>query len=791
MMPCDTNFRNIPEELKILPQWVCRRGKIPCDPKSGQFAKAGVPDTWATYEQAVNASGYDGIGFEFADGGSYAGIDLDNVRNPKTGYITPAARNIIDMADSYTELSQSGYGIHILLRIRNPETFEISRNRGDLPADDKTTRTLKGKRKTPELEVYKQGRYFIVTGNVFEGRNQIQERSAELRAILDKYLPGKRSEPLPALPVTESAPLLSDAALIEKAKASASGAKFSRLWSGDWSGYSSQSEADLALCAHLAFWTGRDTSRMDALFRQSGLMRPKWDRKQSGSTYGKITIENAIAACREVYAPEIRPVRASGDFSHSSDVQTLANFKPEQGAGRYAWNDIGNGNLFADYYKHAARYVPERKQWFVYSGGIWKPDIGGIRVEQLCKELADALMMHAISLPDGNQKQSFLKHLYSWQRRPRRETILKDAASVHPVSVSQFDRDPFLFNCKNGTLNLRDRSFHEHDPEDLLSKISGVRYDPEARSERWEQFMEQVMQGDRDKTAFLQKALGYALTGDTSHECFFVLYGPTSRNGKGTTMETFLRLLGDYGMTALPDTIAQKQRANGSGPSEDIARLAGARFVNISEPSKNMVLSSALVKTLTGNDTVTARYLNENSFEFRPQFKLFVNTNHLPEVTDSTLFSSGRVKVIPFERHFTEEERDETLKKQLAAPESLSGILNWALEGLWMIRETGFEIPGAVREATESYREDSDKIGRFLAEAMEQDPGAETRTSTAYTVYQDWCRESGFFPENSRNFRRSLENAAQIVRDRPREGGDKTTLIRGYKLRGNYTNPAF
>lgn len=116
-------------------------------------------------------------------------------------------------------------------------------------------------------------------------------------------------------------------------------------------------------------------------------------------------------------------------------------------------------------------------------------------------------------------------------------------------------------------------------------------------------------------------------------------------------METFMRLMGDYGKTAKPDTIAQKQTVNGSGPSEDIARLVGVRFVNIPEPDKKLVLSAALVKTLTGNDTVTARFLNENSFEYRPQFKLFINTNHLPTVTDVTLFSSGRAKIIPFERH--------------------------------------------------------------------------------------------------------------------------------------------
>ena len=148
-----------------------------------------------------------------------------------------------------------------------------------------------------------------------------------------------------------------------------------------------------------------------------------------------------------------------------------------------------------------------------------------------------------------------------------------------------------------------------------------------------------------EKVKYLQKAFGYALTGNTRYECLFILYGATTRNGKGTAMETFLRLMGDYGKTARPETIGARFQQNGSAPSEDVARLNGARFVNISEPDKKLTLSAALVKSLTGNDTITARYLHENSFEYRPQFKMFINTNYLPQITDLTLFSSGRIRL--------------------------------------------------------------------------------------------------------------------------------------------------
>lgn len=161
-------------------------------------------------------------------------------------------------------------------------------------------------------------------------------------------------------------------------------------------------------------------------------------------------------------------------------------------------------------------------------------------------------------------------------------------------------------------------------------KLADVEYIPKCRSERWNQFIDEITCGDKALARFIQKIFGYALTGDTQHECFFILYGATSRNGKGTLCETFLRMVGDYGRTASPESIAQKKFSDSRSPSEDIAKLAGTRFVNMSEPDKKMILSSALVKTLTGNDTISARFLGENSFDFRSQFKMVVGTNHLP-----------------------------------------------------------------------------------------------------------------------------------------------------------------
>ncbi len=375
--------------------------------------------------------------------------------------------------------------------------------------------------------------------------------------------------------------------------------------------------------------------------------------------------------------------------------------------------------------------------------------------------------------------------LQAWRSRNKRETIVKDAADVHPVSMADFDRDPYLFNCTNGTLSLRTGEFHPHTASDMLTMISGVAYDPAARSERWELFIGEIMQGDAEKALFLQKALGYTLTGDTSQECFFVLYGPTTRNGKGTSMETYKKLMGDYGAAVNPSTIAMKKNQDSRAPNEDIARLAGKRFVNVSEPDQALVLSSALVKTLTGNDTVAARFLNENSFEFVPQFKMLFNTNHLPRVTDPTVFSSGRVKVIPFERHFEPEEQDKNLKRDLMRPASLSGILNWCIEGLQRMQAEGLDMPESVRAATMDYQQSSDKMGQFFADKLEADPNGEVQMEILYPAYTDWCMKNGFMAENRNNFKGAVERYAAVRKKRPigaHRTASKLSMLTGYNL---------
>ena len=267
-----------------------------------------------------------------------------------------------------------------------------------------------------------------------------------------------------------------------------------------------------------------------------------------------------------------------------------------------------------------------------------------------------------------------------------------------------------------------------------------------------------------------------------------MLYGATTRNGKGTLMETFLRLMGDYGATMRPESLGMQSLRTGSAPSEDLARLSGVRFVNISEPDEHLQLSASLVKTLTGRDTVTARFLHQNSFEYRPQFKLFINTNHLPQVTDHTLFDSGRVQLLPFERHFEPQEQDRGLKAELARPWLLSCALKWCFDGLRALREDGFslgETPDCARRALLRYRADSDQVGQFARECLLPREGGAVKASQVYAAYGDWCSQNGLQRESAIAFHRQLERWYRMTRGRL-DGSNTTKIFTGCELVENH-----
>ena len=750
-----------------------RKTKIPYNPTTGQRAQTNNPKTFTDFQTALNvAKNYNGIGFLITD--DLFVIDCDHCRSPD-GSLTPIAAEIVAMFDGcYIEWSPSAEGLHI---IGKASEFSF----------DKKKYWMNNRRLN--VEVYLSGatnRFMTVTGNSFR-EGDIPEKGNALQGFLEKYM--RRDQPVQPPIYNEGGSVLTDGEVTAKAAAARNGDNFRRLWDGDTTGYASSSEADFALCGILAFWCGRDVDQMDRLFRQSGLFREKWDRAQSGSTYGRITLEKAAADAKNVYHPSRKTLQLNdpGKKTVGRGGVSLLDLRPEDNP-RYPWADIGSGRLFADYFKSIARYVKERKTWYVFVGNIWEADTSSTEIPKLAKLLADDIKSYVDQIKDERTRTAYWDYCKKWMRCSFRETVIKEAQSEYPMRMEEFDTNVYAFNCENGTLFLDTMEFKPHNSADFITKKSNVRYDPAARCERWEQFIGEIMVAEKTTTPdtetaeFLQTAMGYALSGETRYECMFILFGKTTRNGKGTLCESVMRVMGDYGRSVKPETLAQKQNAMGNTANEDIARLNGVRFANISEPDQRLVLNAATVKSMTGNDSQPARFLYENSFEFYPRFKIFMNTNYRPNIRDMTLFTSNRVYTIPFYRHFDKGEQDITLKDEFQKPVNQSGILNWLIAGYRLLKERGLEPSPAVSAATAEYAHDSDKIGQFVEDVLIEDPVGEERTQAVYQHYKSWCNKNGLRYENQKNFNQALGAFAEVKRKRPRGGGSETTLLFGYAL---------
>ena len=474
-------------------------------------------------------------------------------------------------------------------------------------------------------------------------------------------------------------------------------------------------------------------------------------------------------------------------------IKRIRELKPEQ----YEQNDKGNGQLFSDIYRDMLRYNATAKEWYWFNGQRWQQDTGGMIAEGKAKELADALFAYSYEIEDEAVRKEYIKHVARMGSRRTRKTMIDDSRDLNFIVNDDLDKDLYLLNCLNGVLNLKTFEFVEHSPDFLMTRIAQVEYKPAASSAEWEKFVDEVLQGNKPKIEYVQKLLGYSLTGGTNEESCYLFYGATTRNGKSTLLETYAYMLGNtegYALNMKPETLAQKQNTDSRQASGDIARLAGCRFLNASEPPKRMVFDVSLLKTLLGRDSITARHLHQSEFQFTPVFKLFINTNYLPLITDDTLFSSGRLNVITFDRHFKPEEQDKGLKDRLREPENISGLLNWCVDGLRKYYAEGAVPPQVVIAATDEYRANSDKVGNFISECLEESKENST-VKAVYERYMEWCKENGFGSENKSNFTAEL-NGKGLLGSGSVNGMTYKRVVKGYKIAefqrvGNETGTPF
>lgn len=387
--------------------------------------------------------------------------------------------------------------------------------------------------------------------------------------------------------------------------------------------------------------------------------------------------------------------------------------------------DYGNAERLVDHHGHSLRYCHAWKQWLWWDGRRWQADATAA-VERCAKDTVRRIYTEAAAVTgDDDAAQELRKSLSKWaassESAGRIRAMIDLAASEPgiPVTPDELDADPWLLNCQNGVLDLRTGELRPHDRALLLTKLAPVVYDPTATAPTWDAFLSRIMGSNPALIAFLRRAVGYSLTGDVSERVLFLLHG-TGANGKSTLLEIIRALMGDYA-TRTPTETLMLQRGD-SGPRNDIARLKGARFVSASESDDGRRLAESLVKDLTGGDTITARYLYSELFEYRPEFKLFLATNHKPEIRGTDPAIWDRLRLVPFGVRIPEGERDRHLAAKLRA--ELPGILAWAVRGCREWQAHGLQSPAEVTRATAQYRADMDDLAGWLAECCTVAPDA-------------------------------------------------------------------
>ncbi|GIN74003.1 hypothetical protein J14TS2_44780 [Bacillus sp. J14TS2] len=726
------NFNDIPNDLKRLAQWIVwktekRKDKFTKVPYqvNGEEAQSNNRRTWSTFPTAVKAyqiGDYDGIGFVFSRQDPYIGIDIDKC--VADGVPNNFASEIIDMMDSYTEFSPSGNGVHIIVE-------------GKLP--DYVAGT--GKKNTElDLEVYRFGRYFTFTGHR-ENENGIYERNDELEELFNKYL-GER--------ITDSSPSHSDSKEIdlsndelwEKMFNSASGASIRSLYDGNLIN-NDHSATDMALCNHLAFWTGKSANKMDSMFRETSLMRDKWDKvhHSSGETYGERTISMAIAGTAE----SITDGSGQSDYSVTIKNSNDDDFKNEK---KFRLSELGNAERLVYHHGKNLKYCNEY-EWLIWNGKYWEHD-SNREIESLA-----AKTFRTLYESEDEPLQKWAKRCES--RSVRMNSIL-DARPMVSVKKTDFDSHKYLFNCGNGVIDLKTGELLPHDRDYLFTKTSNVHYDKNADCPNWKIFLESIFKNDDGTTnheiiKFLQKAVGYTLTGDISEQVMFFLYG-TGRNGKSTFINTIQTLLGAYGRQTNSDTFIKKK--NDNAVNNDIARLDGARFVSAVESEEGQQLSESLVKQITGGEKISARFLRQEFFEFTPEFKVFFTTNHIPIIKNNDEGIWRRIRLVPFTVTIPKEKVDKDLPNKLE--KEMPGIFRWAVEGCLKWKQEGLGEPSSVRRATDSYRQDMDILGPFMNEHCIINPMARIEAKILFEEYKKWCFENDEgFPLKNRAFYRAIE----------------------------------
>lgn len=738
----------VPEALRKLDQWVLwrlttRHGrvtKVPFD-RFGNRAAVNDPSTWCDFDSALQAlreGQASGIGFVIAEHDSVVGIDLDRCVDKESGEVAPWAVEITERLDTYTEISPSGTGLHLLMVGQIPRNVKQSKPRG--------------------IEVYDESRFLTVTGLCVRNPGVLNEPGETLATWYGETFP--LPESLVGQGPVRRSPEMEDDEVLELALNAKNGDRVRRLWEGDTSGHDHDpSTADAALLSHLAFYT-QDPEQLDRLFRRSNLTREKWEER---ADYQDRTLA----------------------FVFSKLMTTFGGRDLEK-----ELTDLGNAHRMLKRHGHELRFNVNSGRWLLWDGKRWAVDELD-RIRAMAQNIATDLHLELRDTnPDSSYHKQLVKHHKDSQRVSNCRAMVEHLKALPDISVraADLDADPWLLNFQNGTMDLRSGSLRDHDPADLNTKITAVAYRPGARSELWERYLREAFPDNPELVPFLQRLAGYTLTGLTSEEILVLLLGGAG-SGKTTFLESLGQALGDYGTAARIESFLSDKNRSGSSASPEIARLDGPRFVRTVEPDSGKRFDASRLKQMTGGDTLVARDLYKGEFSFLPQFTLWVAANKSPEADADDEGLWRRLLRVPFEvaRPSLEgKNRDKSIKETLTDPaRSGEAVLAWAVEGCLAWQQGGLRIPEIVVTKTRALRDEMDLTEAFLAECcVFGDSAVWTQTSELYEAYETWfAGTGGHKPVNRGGFAKKLGDKGAHA-DKLKEKGRTLRVWWGVELVG-------
>jgi len=698
--------------MKKYKNWVCHRNKIPIDPNTGQAAKSNDPNTWGTYQQAKMLMECDksisGLGFMFSNT-PYVGIDIDHcIQNKK---FSELAREIITTLQSYTEISPSGTGVHIICK-------------GKIEAGRKNS--------TLGLEMYDSGRYFTVTGRMLKNYQNIVECQNQIDSICEKYFEVKKSEKAPK---QQSISHFEDQKLIEIAIKSQNGGKFGDLYAGNWQNYyKSQSEADIALCNMLAFWTACDFEQMDRIFRTSGLMRNKWNEMHGINTYGDMTITKAIDDCNNTFEPS-----QTRDFNGINTVETPS--KPCQNESENTQNQQENeqngqeneqnphfldrfhkfnakGNITGVFDAEIVDYIIKNNHIvsigdivYLYEEGIYKEDRKGKKLKFIIQNL----------IYKEFQNSRTINRIYELVLI--QPSIRKDYTQLNQYHYS-------CINFKNGMLDVNTMELLPHKPEYYsMNQIPhNFKHITKADLEKYphsQQFLKTSFNIPDIDTMF--QYMGVCMTHNMLYQIFLLLLGEGA-NGKSLLIDMFNVVIGEKNISSLSmDKLTQRFFS-----SQLLFKLANT----CADISKITIEDDAELKKIVGGDMIQAEFKGKDSFSFRPYAKMLFSANRFPHVDDKSNGFKRRLRVIEMNKE--PKEKDVYLKEKML--EELEFWVYMAVQGLKKVlaQNNVFESENSKKTREKIYK-DGDSVFAFISDCLIPQEDCNIRRSEMFKEYCDYC----------------------------------------------------